>query len=124
MLYQLIAVFIGGGFGSCCRLLFSIYFNGAAGANFSTGTFLANGLSSLLLGFIAAYFIQKPISTNLVLFLATGFCGGFSTFSTFSLEIFLLLKNGHTTTAFTYLAISVLTSLLAVFVGFKLGATS
>lgn len=121
MLSQLIAVFVGGGLGSVCRLLFSIYFNGTTGNSFPTGTLLANGLSSLLLGFLAAYFLQKSVNTNVVLLLTTGFCGGFSTFSTFSLEIFLLLKNGNSATAFAYLALSLFVGLLAVFVGFKIG---
>lgn len=121
MLTQLTAVFIGGGLGSIFRLLFSVYFNETNGTGFPTGTLIANGLSSLLLGFLAAYFLQKSVNTNVVLLLTTGFCGGFSTFSTFSLEIFLLLKNGNTTTAFTYLVISILTGLLAVFIGYKIG---
>jgi len=121
MFSQLIAVFVGGGLGSICRLLFSLNFNGASGVSFPFGTLLANGVSSLILGFLAAYFIQKPGNTNVVLLLTTGFCGGFSTFSTFSLELLQLLKNGNSTTAFYYLAISLITGLLAVFVGFKIG---
>lgn len=118
---QLVAVFIGGGLGSICRLLFSLHFNGTAETAFPTGTLMANNLSSLLLGFLAAYFLQKPANTAIMLIFTTGFCGGFSTFSTFSLEVFSLLKNGNSATAFTYLAISLLTGLLAIFVGFKIG---
>jgi len=99
MISQFIAVFVGGGLGSVSRLLFSFYFNGTTGNTFPTGTLLANGLSSLLLGFLAAYFLQKSINENVV----------------------LLFKNGNSTTAFAYLALSLFIGLLAIFMGFKIG---
>jgi len=114
---HLLAVFIGGGLGSLCRYALS---NLNTNSSFAYGTLLANFLSSLFLGYIAAYMADKSINPAIGLLLATGFCGGFSTFSTFSIEAFSLLKNGESTLAFLYILVSILIGLLAIFIGYKL----
>ncbi len=87
-------VFLGGGLGSIARFL--IYKLMLAG-NFSLpyGTFVANITGSLILGFILGYSIKHGnLSQNTLLFLTTGFCGGFTTFSTFAFENQAFLRAG------------------------------
>jgi len=109
-----LAVFIGGGLGSMCRFFLSIY--NINQTNFPIGTLLANALSCLLLGFLSACLIQKGISKNVGLLLATGFCGGFSTFSTFSLELVKLQKQSFNL-ALLYLLLSIVAGIVFIFIG-------
>jgi CrcB protein len=104
-----VAIFIGGGLGSLCRYgvskLSSSFFEG----NFPLGTFISNTISCIVLAVSVMLFANKiDISTALKLFLITGFCGGFSTFSTFSFETFELLKSGNILIATLNILISVL----------------
>lgn len=83
---QLVLVFIGGGFGSTLRYLLSSYLNDYENG-VPYGTLAANVLGSLLIGIILGLALKnETLSQNTVLFLATGFCGGFTTFSTFAYE--------------------------------------
>jgi len=116
---KLLAVFLGGGLGSVCRFLFAS-FNLANPSAIPYGTLLANFVSSFILGALVAWFSHKSEpSVSLVLLLTTGFCGGFSTFSTFSLELFQLCRNGFAALAFGYLILSITVGLLAIWLGFK-----
>ena len=91
---QLLLVFIGGGLGSSLRFAIGKYLNSAA-TGIPYGTFAANILGSLLIGIILGVAAKNDgISTNTQLLLATGFCGGFTTFSTFAYENHIFLKNG------------------------------
>lgn len=85
-------VMLGGGAGSWVRFVFGRYANPLL-SHFPLGTFLANALSCFVLGFFAYWALQRnsPVLRPLIL---VGFCGGFSTFSTFSHENLRLLESG------------------------------
>lgn len=120
MLPQLLAVFLGGGCGSLCRFGIALLGKHWLG-NFPIHTVLANFFASLILGITIAYFantLQK--SPFWYPFIAVGFCGGFSTFSTFSSETFLLFENGDFLTALLNIFISISVCLLAIALGFWL----
>ena len=94
MMKNFLLVFIGGGFGSGLRYLIGKYLNSSLGG-FPIGTFTVNIIGSLLIGLILGYAAKEnSLSQNQVLLLATGFCGGFTTFSAFAHENFQLLKTG------------------------------
>jgi len=117
MFKQLLYVFIGGGFGSVLRYLISKHLNSfESGIPF--GTFLANIVGSLFIGIILGLAAKNNALThNQTLFLATGFCGGFTTFSTFAYENHVFLKSGDFTTFAIYTIASFIVGFLAVFFG-------
>ena len=114
---QLLLVFIGGGFGSALRFLFGKFLNNSE-TGIPYGTFLANVLGSLLIGIILGYAAKsETLTQNHTLLLATGFCGGFTTFSTFAYENHVLLKSGDFTSFALYTIASFVVGFLAVFAG-------
>jgi CrcB protein len=114
---QLILIFIGGGLGSTLRYGLSKYLNSFE-SGIPYGTFAANILGSLLIGIILGLALKnESISANTVLFLATGFCGGFTTFSTFAYENHLFLRSGDFMSFFLYTIISFVVGFAAVFLG-------
>ncbi len=91
---KILLVFLGGGTGSVLRYLIGKFLNSPQSA-IPYGTFLANILGSLLIGFILGLASKNNLLTeNHKLLLATGFCGGFTTFSSFAYENHLSLKSG------------------------------
>ncbi|QTD37185.1 fluoride efflux transporter CrcB [Polaribacter batillariae] len=117
---QLILVFVGGGFGSVLRYLIGKFLNDAE-TGIPYGTFIANILGSLLIGFILGYAVKnEALSQNHTLLLATGFCGGFTTFSTFAYENHVFLKSGDFTSFAFYTIASFVVGFLAVFAGMYL----
>mgnify|MGYP001268143722 FL=1 len=113
-------VFLGGGLGSGLRYLVTITMNKYSKV-FLFGTFTVNMLGCLLIGLILGY-AQKEntLTSNQTLLLATGFCGGFTTFSAFANENLELIKNGELFNFSVYTIGSVLIGILAVFIGFYL----
>ncbi|WP_339647419.1 fluoride efflux transporter CrcB [uncultured Salegentibacter sp.] len=117
MLKQLLLIFLGGGLGSALRYLIS------KSLNFETafipfGTFTVNILGSLLWGLILGIAAKSDFfSSNIVLFLAVGFCGGFTTFSSFAFENQALLRSGDYLNFFFYTFGSIILGILAVFLG-------
>jgi CrcB protein len=114
---QLVLVFIGGGFGSTLRYVIGKYLNNPE-TGIPYGTFLANILGSLLIGIILGLAAKNnALTENHTLLLATGFCGGFTTFSTFAYENHVFLKSGDFTSFALYTIASFVIGFLAVFAG-------
>ena len=114
-------IFIGGGTGAICRFLISKIVP-TQEASFPTATLLANIVSCIILGFLMAYLAKKGMDQKLQWLLMTGFCGGFSTFSTFSAESFKLIDNGNWTLAGLYITASVLICTLLLFFAYVIGS--
>ncbi len=118
MVKGFLLVGLGGSIGAMLRyLIMSIWKT----ETFPFNTLIINVIGSLLIGIVFALSEKTDlISNNIKLFLATGICGGFTTFSTFSAENFQLLKSGEYVTAAGYIFASVSLCIVATFIGFKI----
>lgn len=108
--------FIGGVF----RYILSLLIQGKAASVFPLGTLVVNLLGCFLVGVIFGFFDRGQLSHEWKLFLATGVVGGFTTFSAFSNESIVLLREGHTQAALLYIFSSVILGLLATYVAYFL----
>ena len=115
---NIFAVFIGGGTGAVLRYLAGVLAVKVLNVNLPVSTFVVNIAGCFILGFLFALFVSKPeVNPALKLALTAGFCGGLTTFSTFSLELFEMLKNAQYMQVFVYLVSSLSVGLLAVWIG-------
>jgi CrcB protein len=120
-LKQVLLVFLGGGLGSVARYWLGMKLNNFENA-IPFGTLLANVLGSLIIGLIFGYSAKTGfLSQNNALLWATGFCGGFTTFSTFAYENHLYIKSGEYLNLLPYLAVTIILGFGAVFAGLYLG---
>lgn len=114
---KLLFIFLGGGLGSVLRYVLSKYLNNFE-AIIPFGTFIVNVLGSLLIGIVLGLTIKNSlINQHLTLFFAVGFCGGFTTFSTFAFENSVFIKNGDYINFAVYTIASIVTGIIAVFLG-------
>jgi len=109
MLKSVLFIFLGGGFGAVVRFLIAKFSSQFFESNFPLGTFVSNLIASVVLGLLVYQFNLRLDASQktLYLFLVIGFCGGLSTFSTFSIETFELLKQGNFAFALVNIVISI-----------------
>jgi CrcB protein len=117
-----LAIFVGAGLGGVARYVVGGWVQAGAGASFPWGTLVVNVSGSLLLGFLYSLLGSSPGTAQWRAFVGVGFCGGYTTFSTFSYEAANLVQGGEWNRAVLYMAGSVLLSLMAMLVGFRLAA--
>ena len=118
---QVLIVFIGGGLGTVMRFLTSKILP-YSGKGFPWSTFSANMIGCLIIGVITGYFLRN-ISENeseWILFATVGFCGGFTTFSSFANENFLFLRDDNYIIMLIYSILSVLSGILMIYLGIML----
>jgi len=110
-------VFVGGGVGSMCRYGISRFWDTS---HLHYGTLLANVISCLILGFLLGMAAQDLLKSTQRLLLMTGFCGGFSTYSTFSGELVQLFQSGNMAEASMYLIGSLIAGVVCILIGLYL----
>ncbi|HXY29572.1 MAG TPA: fluoride efflux transporter CrcB [Gemmatimonadaceae bacterium] len=108
----------GSAVGGVTRYLLGTLVQQRAGLAFPLGTLIINITGSLILGFVLRYALATPaISAEVRALLTTGFCGGYTTFSTFSYETIALMEEGQHLRASVYVLLSVVLGLAATFLG-------
>jgi fluoride exporter len=117
MMGRIVAVAVGGALGCVLRFYLAIFLNRYFPA-IPPGTLVANLIGCYVIGIAIAFFALSPgITLEWKLFVTTGFCGGLTTFSTFSVEVVILLQAGRLTFALGAVALHLLGSVLMTFAG-------
>jgi CrcB protein len=123
-MFQILLVAIGGAIGSVARYLTGLLTIRVFGPSFPWGTLAVNVVGSMAIGVLAELIARRfNASEELRLLLITGFLGGFTTFSAFSLDAAAMMERGAFVPAIAYVASSIIVSLLAVFAGLALTRT-
>jgi len=121
-LLNLLLIAIGGALGSTARYLFSLLIHRASGTLFPIGTFAVNCVGCLVFGAIAGAAEQRvQIAPELRLFLLVGILGGFTTFSSYAFESFVLVRDGQFAAALVNIVGQVIAGLGGMWIGFAIG---
>lgn len=119
---KVLSIGLGGALGAIARYLINTSPLAGLFAKFPFPTFIINVIGSFLIGFLMIVFADKiVVNENLRLAVIIGFLGAFTTFSTFEVEIFGLMRERQTIIALLYMALSVLVGFAAVLAGVALG---
>ena len=111
-------VALGSALGGVARFLIGTFLQQKTGTAFPIGTLVVNISGSLLLGFLMSYALSSTsISPEVRGLLTTGFCGGYTTFSTFTYDTMILLEEGQLGRAAAYVLLSVFVSLIGAYLG-------
>ena len=120
--FKIFSVAVGGSLGAVARYLINISPLASVFDKFPLPTFLINIIGSFLIGFLMIVFADKMVvNENIRMALIVGFLGAFTTFSTFEIEIFALMREKQLLIAFLYLFLSVLVGFAGVLAGVALG---
>jgi CrcB protein len=119
---ELLLVCIGSFFGGGARYLVGKVVQSLVAVSFPWGTMAVNVVGCFLIGLLSGLSIGGQISPNTKLVLVTGFCGGFTTFSTFMNENLLLGRDGAMLSAALYTLLSLALGLVAVIIGYQLAS--
>lgn len=119
---NILIIACGGGLGAALRFLVSFYANEHGGLLFPYGTAIVNIAGSFMIGLCAAYFsVHADLPPAIRLFAVTGILGGFTTFSTYNLELLTLIRTGHLSYACLYGLLNVGVAFICCFIGLIAG---
>ena len=113
----LFLIALGGAVGSLLRYLIGGAVQRTSGSGFPAGTMFVNVVGCFLIGVFVRFLLNMQLSAELRALLVVGFCGGFTTFSTFTLEAAGLVEGGEYARAATYVLGSLVLCLIATFAG-------
>ena len=123
MITNVVAVAVGGGIGAALRYAVTVVANMHGGVFFPYGTVIVNVVGSFCIGVLTMYFqSQSTLPPTVKLFAVTGILGGFTTFSTFNMELITLLRAGDVHFALLYGGLNVVGAFLACFLGVVIGS--
>ncbi|MCK5583503.1 MAG: fluoride efflux transporter CrcB [Elusimicrobiales bacterium] len=117
---KVLLLMAGGGIGTLLRYQMSGLIYRVSSGAFPTGTLVVNLIGSFIIGCAWAFFERSLISPNIRLFFMIGLLGGFTTFSTFALENFNLIRDGSIKFFIINVLVSNIAGILLVFAGFKI----
>ena len=117
----LISIFLGGGFGAIIRYLVIEQVNKLFLIAFPFGTIAVNVIGAFLIGLLSSYLAERlDVSENIKMFLIVGFCGGFTTFSSFNIEFYQLFSNGEILSSLIYVTTTFVLTVVAFYIGVSL----